>query len=171
MLFSTLVLVGVFTSAAMAQVMGREPASGFVGALARLHPFAVHFPVALIVSAAVAELMLVLTRNAYFGSASRFMINVGAWASAVACAAGFAAAWGETFGGDVAGAFATHRIAGIAVPVLAFVAAGLCEGTRRSGQVWELWLYRVFLLLAAVAVLIAGHRGGILVYGPEYFRF
>jgi hypothetical protein len=43
--------------------------------------------------------------------------------------------------------------------VLAFLAYGLEEGTRRSGQVWEQALYRIFLLLAAAGAMVTGFFG------------
>jgi hypothetical protein len=64
--------------------------------------------------------------------------------------------------------FAIHRIAGIATPVLAFLAAGLAAGVRRSGQIWELFLFRVVLVIAAAAAAIAAHHGGDLVYGVDF---
>ena len=65
--------------------------------------------------------------------------------------------------------FVVHRIAGVAVPVLAFLAAGLVAGVRKSGQVWELFLYRTVLAVAAVAAALAGHHGAELVYGVHFF--
>ena len=47
--------------------------------------------------------------------------------------------------------FSVHRVAGIATPVLVFLCAGLGEGVRRSGQIWELILYRIVLVLEGQA--------------------
>ena len=60
--------------------------------------------------------------------------------------------------------FSVHWVLGVAVPVLAFLAHGTCEGVLRSGQVWEQIVYRVFLLLAAVGAAIAAYYGGILAH-------
>lgn len=146
-----------------------ETPSGWVDAAGRLHPLLVHFPLALIVTALVAEGLFVARRREKYAAAARFMIQAGAWAAIAAAATGFARADSITIAPDQAPAFGVHRIAGIATPVLAFLAAGLAEGVRRSGQIWELFLYRIVLALAAAAALIAGYRGGELVYGAGFF--
>jgi uncharacterized membrane protein len=139
--------------------------SGLIHEFGEFHPVLVHFPIALIVAAAVAEALYMAKKRQWFGDAARFTIAAGAWTAAPAAAAGFAEASGETFVGEAARAFSIHWVCGVAVAVLAFLAYGLCEGTRRSGQVWEQMLYRLFLLLAALCALTAGYYGGVLVHG------
>ena len=65
--------------------------------------------------------------------------------------------------------FAIHRIFGIATPILAFLCAGLAAGVRRSGQIWELMLYRVVLVMTAVSAVVAGFYGGEIVFGAGFF--
>lgn len=138
-------------------------------AVGTIHPILIHFPVALILTACLAEGLLILRRQPWFGDAARFMIIAAAWVSVVAAVAGFALASAMSFDPELQRAFAIHRVAGVATPVLAFLAAGLAESARRTGQVWELFLYRIVLVLAAVAVIAAGWNGGLLVYGTEFF--
>jgi uncharacterized membrane protein len=130
--------------------------------LGALHPALVHFPVALVLTAAVAEWLYATRKSQFFGDAARFMIAAAAWVSIPAAVAGFAASSGRTFPPELQGAFTLHRIVGITTPVLAILTAGLCEGTRRSGQVWEQALYRVFLALAVASTVAAGFYGGLL---------
>jgi uncharacterized membrane protein len=165
------VVAAVLTAGApaVARAATAEAPSGFVDTLGRFHPALVHFSVALILAAAVAEALCVARRNGRFADAARFMITAAAWISVVTTATGFARAGSITIPPDEASAFAVHRVAGVVVPVLAFLAAGLAEGTRRSGQIWELFLYRIVLVLAAVAVTVAGYNGGELVYGVGFF--
>jgi uncharacterized membrane protein len=137
--------------------------------LGRLHPFLVHFPVALILTSAAAEIVAVARRNERWGDAALFLITAAAWLAIPAALAGFARAGAVVIGPELQSTFAVHRIVGVATPVLAFLAAGLGAGVRRSGQVWELFLYRIVLALAAVAAAIAGHHGGELVYGVDFF--
>jgi uncharacterized membrane protein len=125
-----------------------------------LHPVFVHFPIALIVTAALAEALYMARRSQWLGEAARFMVAAGAWAAVPTVAAGFAEAWGETFSGEAARAFSIHWVCGVVAAVLAFLAYAMGEGSRRSGQVWEQGLYRIILLLAAVAVLVTGFFGG-----------
>jgi uncharacterized membrane protein len=138
-----------------------------IEAIGNLHPFLVHFPVALILCAAGAEGAFVARRDTRWGNAARVMLLLAAWISIPAAAAGFAAASGESFSPEMARVFSIHRIAGISTPVLVVLAAGLAEGSRRSGQIWELFLYRIILVLAVISVLVAGIAGGELVHGLE----
>jgi uncharacterized membrane protein len=134
----------------------------------RLHPVLVHFPVALILTACVAEMLHATRRQRYYSNAALFCITAAAWMALPAFLAGFAAASGETFTGEASGAFAVHRIAGIVTPMLAFIAAGMGQSARRSGQLWEHLVYRIFLAAAALGVAVAATYGGELVYGVDY---
>ncbi|HEX5133379.1 MAG TPA: DUF2231 domain-containing protein [Candidatus Krumholzibacteria bacterium] len=145
------------------------PPDGFIDAFGRWHPVLVHFPVALIVTAAVAELAGAARKDPVPMTAARFMVHAGAWTAVVAALAGFARADSITIGPEISHAFAIHRIAGIITPVIAFLAAGLADGVRRSGQIWELFLYRIVLLLAVAAACVAGFYGGELVFGAHFF--
>ena len=136
--------------------------------LGDLHPFFVHFPVALILFAAVAEVLFVVRKDQSFGGAARFMIHAAALMSVPAAIAGFAGASGEQFTGTALRLFAVHRIVGITTPVLAFLASGMTEGSRRSGQVWEQGLYRVLLALAVISVAIAGYAGALLAHHADH---
>jgi uncharacterized membrane protein len=136
--------------------------------LGKWHPALVHYPIALVVMAAAAELLSIWKKRQWFADAARFMVASAAWLSVPAAAAGFAAASGETFSVAMKPVFSVHWVAGTAVPVLTFLAYGLGEGTRRSGQVWEQMLYRLFLFLAAAGVLVAAYFGGILGHGHEH---
>ncbi len=148
---------------------GAAPPSGFLDAVGRLHPALVHFPVALLVMAAVAELLCIIRREGYFADAARFMVTAAAWMAAPAALAGFARASAITIPPSAEDAFAIHRIAGIVVAVLAVLAASLAAGVRRSGQIWELFLYRIVLLLAVASALVAACYGGEIVYGAGFF--
>jgi uncharacterized membrane protein len=162
-------LAGLATAAVPVGVA--PPTNGFWDAVGRLHPFLVHFPVALVLFAALAEILAVVRRDARMSDAARFMITGAAWVAVPAAIAGFARADAISIPPALAGAFAVHRIAGIATPVLAFLAAGLAAGVRRSGQIWELFLYRAVLMLAAVCAALAGHFGGEIVFGAGFFPF
>lgn len=133
--------------------------------IGEFHPTLVHFPVALVPAALVAEALYMGKKAEWCGHAARFMLAAAACMSVPSAIAGFMAAEAETIPVALEGVFAVHRIAGIVVPVLAVLAYALGEGARRSGQVWEQGLFRVVLLLAAAAVLVAGFCGGELVHG------
>jgi uncharacterized membrane protein len=156
-------------SASVASAATVARPSGVIDAAGRFHPALVHFPIALILAAFVAEMIFIARRDERFTNAARIMLHAGAWVGAAAALTGLARADSISMAPDVAHAFAVHRIAGIAAPVLAFLAAALGDGVRRSGQVWELFLFRIVLALAAVGVIVAGFYGGEIVYGTGFF--
>jgi uncharacterized membrane protein len=133
--------------------------------LGRFHPALVHFPVALVLVALVAEGLCIARRDGRYADIARFLILAAAWLSVPAAITGFLRAGSITLDADEQQLFAIHRVAGIATPVLVFLCAGLGEGVRRSGQIWELMLYRVVLVLAAISTLLAGYVGGEIVFG------
>ena len=139
--------------------------------LGRLHPGLVHFPIALIVVALAAEVTCIATREGRFADTARFLVNVAAWVSIPVAATGFLRAGSMTMDAAQQHVFAIHRIFGIATPILAFLCAGLAAGVRRSGQIWELMLYRVVLVMTAVSAVVAGFYGGEIVFGAGFFPF
>ena len=171
-----LIKTGMMTAALMAAAGSVtahtiDSPSGVIDLIGRFHPMLVHFPVALILTAGIAEILYVAKKDRYFGTAAAFLITAGSWMAMPTFLLGLAAATGETFEPGLDRAFAVHRIVGITTPMLAFMAAGLGQSARRSGQVWEQIVYRVFLFLAAVSVAVAGIYGGRLVYGLDYLPF
>jgi len=167
-LFALAVLGLVIPAATLAHEAAGAPQS-WQDWLGRLHPGLVHFPLALIVFAAVAEVCCIVTRDGRYADIARFLVNMGAWLSIPAAATGFLRAGTISMDAVQHQLFAIHRMAGIATPVLAFLCAGLAEGVRRSGQIWELMLYRVVLVLAALSVAVAGYYGGEIVFGAGFF--
>jgi uncharacterized membrane protein len=137
--------------------------------LGRLHPGLVHFPVALLIFAFVAEMCCIATKDGRYSDIARFLVNMAAWVSIPAAATGFLRAGTITMDAAEQHLFAIHRIFGIATPILAFLCAGLSAGLRRSGQIWEQMLYRVVLGMAAVSVAVAGYYGGEIVFGAGFF--
>lgn len=126
----------------------------------RLHPIAVHFPIALAVAAALAEIGFILTRKSLFADAGRFCVWLavpGAW---VAVAFGWANADFADFSDSYTRIVSIHRWLGVA-SALVIMAAAVSES--RSRQV-----YRAILFIAAGLVGLTGHFGGLLTHGLEY---
>ncbi len=130
------------------------------GLLGRIHPFAVHFPVALTLAAAGAEAAFARARDRRFESAARVMLAVAAWSSVPAAITGYVAASGRTFAGRAHDAWAVHRLLGSTLPVVLFLALAFAGSARRTGQVRDLWTMRALLALAAVGVFATAWLGG-----------
>jgi uncharacterized membrane protein len=134
--------------------------------LGGFHPAAVHFPVALLTAAAMAELLRLVTGKSAFDAASRFCIWFGALAAVGAAVLGWFA--GGFYLPDTSWLLMTHRWLGTATAVCACLVlvlneAGRQEGCRRS----RLW-FQVCLLLVAVLVLVTGFFGGAMVFGLDH---
>jgi uncharacterized membrane protein len=132
----------------------------------QFHNVLVHFPIALVLTALVAEAALIFRNEPAAGTAARFMVTTAAWISVPAALAGFAALSGRDISSALQSNLTIHRAAGIAAPVLIFLAAVFAHGSRRSGQVWEQLLYRILLVIAAIVTALGGLHGGVLAHGP-----
>jgi len=134
--------------------------------LGKFHPPLVHFPIALLTAAAVAELLRMATGKPTFDAISRFCVWFG---TLTAVAAGIL---GWFLGGfrftDASWVMTMHRWVGtftVAVAVLVLVLSEMSRPpTRHRTQVW----FRVTLFVAAALVSVAGFFGGAVVFGLNY---
>ena len=140
--------------------------------LGKFHPAVVHLPIGLLLAAALAELLWWLTGRVSFDFACRFCTVVGALGAIPAVMSGLMAG---SFESGLDDTFAFHRLSGILVAVVAvasailsITAAGRAEGQpiARSRAAMR-WL----VFINAVLVSIAGHLGGELVHGHDYFAW
>jgi mono/diheme cytochrome c family protein/uncharacterized membrane protein len=152
-----------------------EPESprGFFGKvicwLGNFHPPAVHFPIALLTAAAVAELLRMLTRKPAFDAVSRFCVWFGTLAAVVAGVLGWFL--GDFHVADASVVMTTHRWLGTSTVACAGLVLALAEVSRppnrRRTRVW----FRVTLLVMAGLVLVTGFLGGAVVYGLDHYTW
>jgi uncharacterized membrane protein len=148
---------------------GQEPpAQGFgtklIDWLGKFHPPASHFPVALLVAAALAELLGIVTGRSMFEGAARYCLWFGALGALLTallgwCMAGFRVS-------DHSGLLTLHRWVGTTVAVSASLVLLLserrrCHAQRGSARV----AFRFGLLVVTSLVLYAGFLGGAMIYG------
>ena len=137
--------------------------------LGYFHPATVHFPVGLIVAAAAAELLAMARRGAWFGDAARFCTWGAAIGALIATPLGwFNAGWDLAYDERL---MALHRWLGTGAMLWMIVLVVLVELASRSGGGRGRWGYRAALLVGVTVVLLAGHYGGSLVYGPDYYHW
>lgn len=137
----------------------------FVG---RFHPLAVHFPIALLVVAALLELARSRRDPLRPAPAAFACLWLGALAAAAAAALGWSSARTAGYGGSAAPTLELHRWLGVCVPAAALIAAILASLARTLPRHALLGAYRSALLVAAILVAVAAHFGGSLVHGPDY---
>lgn len=141
----------------------------FVNYVGRFHPVIVHFPIALLLIAALLELTAMIRRNLPYGTAVRPILVLGTASAVVAVLLGFANAMDNPQVGELILVFERHRLGGIVTACLAVVALGFGEWWRQADNIRLARIYRIALFMGALGVALTGHFGGVLIYGLNYF--
>ncbi|GMU22698.1 MAG: hypothetical protein AMXMBFR13_27830 [Phycisphaerae bacterium] len=148
---------------------GGEPKGFFadlIPMLAKFHPPAVNFPIAMIIGAALAEALLFLTGRPVFAGAGRFCIWVGAIGAGGAALLGWF--WGGFELADASRVVTAHRWLGTATVAWSAVMLFLGERAARREHGGR-GAYRAALLLGALLVAATGFFGGSLQYGLMHY--
>ncbi|TAJ23451.1 MAG: hypothetical protein EPO68_03135 [Planctomycetota bacterium] len=134
-------------------------------AIGPLHRVAVHFPIALVLAAAVAEYLAMSRGERALRQAARYCVTFGAASALVAAATGYALAAALDPAGAHGELVERHRWTGVglcAASALAAVLARRCE--RPDGGLAQLG-YRLALWTAAALAALAAWQGGGLAHG------
>jgi uncharacterized membrane protein len=132
----------------------------------RLHPLLVHFPIALVLIAAVAELASLTTRFPGWHTVAVANIRAGAAFAIASAGAGWILASSRIV--EASPALEWHRWLGLAAGVAAVAAALWASDLNQPSR--RRWLYRLALFSAAALVAVAGHFGARLVWGADFLR-
>jgi uncharacterized membrane protein/mono/diheme cytochrome c family protein len=138
----------------------------FLDWLGNFHVVVVHFPIALLLSAAAGEVWFARRRVREPSPAVRFCVLLGAGSATVAAVLGWLHA-ASGYGASSPSILVWHRWLGTAVGVGSVILAVFSEIDSHRGV--RSWRVRLLLLLAALLVVVAGYFGGLLVYGKDYF--
>ena len=141
----------------------------WVGILGRLHPLSIHFPIALLVVAALLECIAWATGSKLLHELSKINLYIGTLSALLAAPLGWAAAANTNPSRDLLEILEVHRWVGTATAVWACLCAWIASQSARNKQF--LISYRATLLVGALLVSISGHFGGMLVFGANYFKF
>jgi uncharacterized membrane protein len=132
----------------------------------RVHPLLVHFPIALVLIAAVAELVFLTTQFPEWHMVAVANIRAGAAFAVASAGAGWILASSRIV--EASQGLEWHRYLGL-MAALAAVAAALATG-EIDRPPRRLWLFRIALFSAAGLVGVAGHLGAVLVWGADFLR-
>lgn len=138
--------------------------------IGRFHPASTHMPIGLILGAAVAEALVILTRKAHFRHAAAFCLTIGTIAAILTATLGW-------FNGDFVlrdddWVRATHRWLGTGAALGSLVVLLLMRGTVRRPESQNMGrVYQAALFCLATLVAVAGFFGGSLVYGLKHYSF
>jgi mono/diheme cytochrome c family protein len=135
--------------------------------IGRFHPLMLHFPIGLLMWAAVVELVEVIKRRSISsaGPVSLPLVIPGAAAAVLASLSGWWLANPE----DPDSALAWHRWLGVSTTVLALLTAGVGVAVVR-GRIAKSNTYRAALFLCVPVLAVGGHIGGELKWGEGFIE-
>lgn len=131
----------------------------------RTHPILVHFPIAMVLVAAMIETIRAIVRRPTPARTSINMLGIGVIAAAAAIGSGWLNGDYENHASQ-ADTMELHRWIGIGGGVIALLAFLVGLGASRSRR--ALMAFRAMLVVAAAAIGFTGHLGGSMVYGEGY---
>ena len=140
---------------------------GVMAFVGRLHPLLIHFPIALVIGAVAAEAAATVTAHAGWRTVAVVNLRAGAAFAVVAAFAGWRLALAP--GIETTPLLEWHRwlgTIGAGVALAAALATFDAEGRSSFGR----WVYRIALFGAGAFVAVAGHLGGLLVWGADFLR-
>jgi len=135
--------------------------------IGKLHPLLVHFPIALVLAAAGAEIVAIRTRRARWRAIAVADLRAGAAMGVLTLIAGWVLATAPFV--EATPSLALHRWSGVTA-VAASIGAALASRRSHIQSRRSLVVYRGALFGAAALVAIAGHLGAALVWGTGFLR-
>jgi len=144
--------------------------NGFQQVLAwigKFHPAATNFPIALLMAAALAELLFLGTQNTAMRQAARFCLWTGVAGAVGTAVLGWFFVGFDFFADDAL--LSAHRWNGTATAFVSLLALGL--GERAFAGRGSVALFRVALVAVALMAGYNGLLGGKMVYGEEHYAW
>lgn len=133
--------------------------------MGRLHPLIVHFPIALLVVAAVMELFTFGKFNSKIRPGILLLTAIGAVSAILAAPMGWLLAANEGTSGEV---LDLHKWIGVGTAVLSgFILLVLPRGGRKLTRS-QIKVFRSALFVTAIGVSVTGHFGGSLTHGEDF---
>ena len=133
----------------------------FIG---RLHPLAVHFPVGLLVFAAILELFTLKNFSSELRPAINVLVIAGAISAIFSAVFGFLLSRDGDYGEDLN----IHQWIGIATACLGVLSWLLLNRILKKNELNLVRPYRSILFFCALGVSLAGHFGASLAHGNDY---
>jgi uncharacterized membrane protein len=135
--------------------------------IGKLHPLLLHFPIGLVLAAAAAELLAILTQGAAWRAVAIANVRAGAAVAVLTAIAG----WGLTSATFVESSrlLEWHRWMGVSGAVAA-IGAAMASARLDARSPRSVSVYQAALFAAAALIGAAGHLGGMLVWGVDFLR-
>ncbi|HTS18666.1 MAG TPA: DUF2231 domain-containing protein [Verrucomicrobiae bacterium] len=169
-------LTGTDTGAALTPDPGAVRRLSLVQRIIRdvgqFHPPLTHFPIALLIVAMPAELLLLLTGKDSWRTVVRFCIWLGMLSALLTATLGWCDAAFSSYRGTSASVLIWHRWLGTTTALWALVVVVLLEAAhRRQRNDESRRLFRISLGLGIILVSVAGYLGASLIYGLDHFKW
>ena len=159
-----------------------KPPKGFWEKLVRwlgnFHPLAAHTPIAVLMAAAISEMLYFKYQSSALTGASRFCAVLGAMGAVATAGLGWLMYYGS--GSYKAGQelLETHKwvgtIAGVAsipIAILGEWGARRAHRAHRAWHGWSRWAFRFLVFAIAGLVGFTAHLGGVSHWGEEFFQW
>ncbi len=153
---------------------GELPATGSKNTLAnfwlwnflgRLHPLMVHFPVSLILLAAVMEGFTIGNFNSKLRPGINVILTIGVFSAIISVILGLLLAQSGDYGAET---LAIHQWSGIITATFGFISHYLLKQASVQKKASHVKQYRASIFLAGLGVIVAGHFGASLTHGSDY---
>jgi hypothetical protein len=135
----------------------------------RFHILVIHFPLALLLAAAVGELWCTWMRRRHPWVAVRFCVLLAAGGGVTAVGLGWLHADVGGYGAGSPPILALHRWLGTVAGLWTLAIAGASETDAHWGR--RSWVFRALLWTGALLIGAVGHLGGTLVHGEAFFNW
>ncbi len=142
----------------------------FAQLFGRLHPLVLHFPVALIVLAAVVETVRLKWDRPALAQLVPFLLAIGALGALAASVTGWVFAHDFFPAPSDAWMLTWYRWLGIATTVLAGIAAWIARRHAYAARSRDRWLRHAAVWLTAIILTVTAHLGALMVWGADYFN-
>jgi uncharacterized membrane protein len=133
--------------------------------LGRLHPMVVHFPLGLILFAAILELFTLGRFNSKLRPGIKICLITGVITALISAAFGWLLASGDEYAGNT---LSIHQWSGIATAALGTIVLLMLFRLRKQQRPANVGIYRMLLFVTAVGISVTGHFGASLTHGDEY---
>ena len=137
--------------------------------LGRFHVLVIHFPIALLAAAALAEAIAAWRGSSTPSPVVRFCVPLAAAGGIAAVALGWLHADMGGFGSASGSLLALHRWLGTTAGFWTTATAAMSERESRRGL--RTWFFRIVLWSGACVVAAAAHFGGLMVHGSGFYDF
>ena len=133
--------------------------------LGRFHPLAVHFPVSLILLAAILELFTLKIFNSKLRAGINILVLGGVVTAIISVILGLLLSRDGDYGDD---SLLIHQWTGIGAAFLGSITLLLLYGLQRNSNWSSVKLYRGMLFFTTISISVAGHFGATLTHGSDY---